>query len=89
MIDHGILSPSGKVSKRARKAALKRCAKELFPDDFVWPSTPQPTKRERLLRQAAELRALANRGMNTRKYNKEADKLEKEANRGGSEDGKV
>ncbi len=30
MIDHGILSPSGRVSRRARKVALERVRRELF-----------------------------------------------------------
>lgn len=36
----------------------------------------QPTEKQRLLEHAARLRDLANRGMATKKYNKEADRLE-------------
>ena len=79
-IDHSTLSPSGHVSKRARKAALERTRKELFgPDGLVRPTCPQPTKRERLLHRARELRALAARGMSTRAFNREAERLEREA----------
>ena len=79
-IDHSILSPSGRVSKRARKAALERTRKELFgPNGLARPSCPQPTKREQLLRQAQNLRALAARGMSTRAFNREAERLEAQA----------
>ncbi len=80
-IDHGLLSPSGRMSKRARKAAMARAAKGLFPSGF-WEEArrvPQPTRREALLQQAARLRDLADRGVNTRRYNREADKLEARA----------
>lgn len=75
-IDHSILSPSGHVSKRARQAALERARQTLFPEGLPAPSCPQPTERDRLLRQAKELRDLAERGMHPRKYRKEADRLE-------------
>ena len=80
IVDDSLLSPSGKMSKRARKAALKREHDRLFPPGF-W-DKPEPTvedKRKGLLQSAANLRELAARGMNTRKYNREADRLEKEA----------
>lgn len=32
-IDHGLLSPSGRTSKRARKAAMEREQERLWPDD--------------------------------------------------------
>ncbi len=78
-IDHSILSPSGRVSKRARNAALERTRRELFGDGLAFPFCKQPTKRESLLRQARNLRALAARGMSTRALNKQAAALEKQA----------
>lgn len=79
-IDHGLLSPSGHMSKRARKAALARETRKLFPEGFnaaVAPQLPeQPSERERLLRQATELRELAARGMHKRSYLKKALELE-------------
>jgi hypothetical protein len=80
-IDHSFLSPSGKISKRARKAYMDKFTKELFPDGLILKGQcKQPTKKEKLLRQAKMLRELADRGMSVKKYNKEADKLEKQAN---------
>ena len=81
-IDHTILSPGGKVSRRAREAAIKREHDRLFPPSYWDTETPGETpegRRERLLRLATMLRNLAERGMCTRKYMREAAKLEKEA----------
>lgn len=73
-------SPSGRISRRTREAASARLARALFGDAPIWPVLPpQPTKRERLLRQAAELRALAARGMSVRVFTKQAAALEIEA----------
>lgn len=74
-------SPSGHMSKRARKAAEKRLAIMLFgpsgqPEKFP---PKQESPKENKLRRAGELRALASRGMKPRVYRKEADRLEKEA----------
>ncbi len=80
-IDHSLLSPSGHISELARKAALKRLHDELFPNGFPEPSCPQPTRRETLLRQVAELRGLAERGMKPRAYLKRAIELEIQANK--------
>lgn len=82
-IDHSLLSPSGRCSKRARAAAEKREAARLFPPGY-W-DTPAPTaeakqQAERLRRTAQTLRDLAARGMKRRKYTAEASKLEAEAN---------
>ncbi len=74
-----LTSPSGRMSKRAFKAAQARITKELFPDGLAAPSCPQPSKAERLLRQAAELRSLAARGMKPRSYLRKAEALEREA----------
>ena len=83
-IDHTLLSPSGRVSKRARAAALKREHDRLFPPGF-WdepPKTQQQIAQDKvasLRRSAKNLRDLAERGMSTRKFTKEADKQEAEA----------
>jgi len=70
-------SPSGKMSKRARRDAERRLSLALFgPGGSPKPKTVQPSKRERLLRQAKTLRGLADRGMSVRKFNREATKLE-------------
>lgn len=83
-MDHGPLSPSGRVSKAARKATLRRETARLFPPGY-W-DTPAPTEAEaraasaeRMLRSAATLRELAARGMKPIAYRREADKLEAEA----------
>lgn len=85
-IDHTILSPSGRASKRARKAALEREAARLFPPGYFDP--PELTEAEHnarraeaLLRSAATLRDLAERGMKPRAHRKHAARLEAEAER--------
>ena len=78
-IDHSILSPSGRVSKRARKAALEREAKILFAGIDLNPPIPQPTKAEALRRQANQLLELAARGMKPIAYKRLAAKLIKQA----------
>jgi hypothetical protein len=80
-------SPNGRMSERAKKAATDRLAESLFGpggatrEQITGGPTPQPTERERLLRQAKRLRDLAARGMNVRKFTKEAERLEAEAAR--------
>jgi hypothetical protein len=83
-VDHTILSPSGRVSKRARAAALQREHDRLFPPGF-W-DAPSKTAAEQarekavnLRRSAKNLRELAERGMQPRKFAKEADRMEQEA----------
>jgi len=84
-IDHGILSPSGRISKRARVAALERTRVELFGEAGL--NCPVPVERtleERAvaLRECAkQLRDLAARGMCPRAHEREAKKLEAEAER--------
>lgn len=81
-IDHSLLSPSGRMSKRARSAAMAREAARLFDGVDLTPKQPkQPEPWERLRRQASELRALAARGMSPRKFPKMADAMEAEADR--------
>ena len=73
-------SPSGRMSNRARAATQKRLALALFgPGELPRAKCPQPTERERLLQQAAQLRDLASRGMRPRALTKEADALERRA----------
>ena len=76
MLNHSYLSPSGRVSKRSRKAMLKRVYRELFGDGLSGPIVKQEPEKERLLRRAAELRHLAAGGMKPRAYLKEALRLE-------------
>lgn len=75
-IDHTLLSPSGRVSKRARAAAEKVEFARLFKGADLNPTIPQPSERDSDLRYAAELRALAARGFQPRKMTKEATRLE-------------
>ena len=73
-------SPNGSMSNRAKQAAVQRLGTALFgPNGLQKGSTPQPGKKETLLRQAAELRGLANRGMSPARHNREAQRLEEEA----------
>ena len=77
-LDHSLLSPSGRMSKRARRRVLDRLGDKLFGPEsgFVEPEVPQPSEKEYLTRKAALLREMAARGMYPRKYKKEADRLE-------------
>ena len=71
-------SPSGHMSKRARQAAMRRLAHELFAD-MEKPQIIEATPAEkcaRLQQRATELRALAARGMRPRAFLKEAKRLE-------------
>jgi hypothetical protein len=83
-IDHTVLSPSGRVSKRARAAAMAREAARLFPPGY-WEEPAKNAvelareKAESLLRSAANLRRLAARGMSVRKFARAAERLEAEA----------
>jgi hypothetical protein len=72
-------SPSGKMSKAAKKRANERLRQALFGDGLAHPTCEQPPARECLLRQAAKLRELAERGMCPRKYRREAERLEAQA----------
>lgn len=83
-IDHSLLSPSGRISKRAKRVAMAREAARLFPPGF-W-DRPKKTEagqraeqKRALLRKAKELRELAARGMCPRKFVKEAERLEAQA----------
>lgn len=69
-----LTSPSGRMSKRARKAAEERIRRELFGDGLPHPQVKQPSKKESLLHQAKVLREFA--ALHPRKYIKEAERLE-------------
>ena len=71
-----LISSSGRMSKRALRAAQERIGRMIFPNGLARPTCPQPSEREALLRQAGELRALAVRGMKSRAYRKQAAQLE-------------
>jgi len=59
MIDHSILSPSGHASKVARKAAMDRLSKELWPNgctkEDITGTYKQPGEREKLIAHIAML----------------------------------
>ena len=83
-IDHTILSPSGRVSKRARAAALKREHDRLFPPGYWNEPTKTDAEKARekadsLRRSAANLRQLAEKGMSVRKFTRAAERMEAEA----------
>lgn len=67
---------AGRMSKRSRKAALKRLYTALFPEGFPAPVPPTHNEKESLLRRAKELRRIAEGGMKPRAYKKEAERLE-------------
>lgn len=83
-VDHGLLSPSGRVSARARRAARRREHARLFPPGY-WAlrEVSEPDQLRRLAdaaeRQAAQLRDLAARGQRPRAYPKKAAELEAQA----------
>lgn len=75
-IDHSGLSPSGRVSKRARKEWMDRETARLFAGvDIKGEGPPQPTERESDLLQAQQLEALADKGMCVRRYRRIAAEL--------------
>lgn len=81
MIDAiALSSPSGRMSKRARKAAEERLRVALFGiNGLPKPEHPPEDAAIRLRRSAATLRDLAARGMHPRKYIREAIRLERQA----------
>ena len=73
-------SPSGRMSKRARREAEKRLSVALFgPSGLIPEERAQADRVECLLRSAKRLRDLAARGMKVRAYPREAARLEAEA----------
>ena len=74
-----MLGGSGRISKRAEKAAKARMAKELFgPEGLKPPQQEQPGHEERLERDIKMFRDFVKRGFGVRKHEKEAQRLEKE-----------
>ena len=74
-------SPSGRMSKRARKDASRRLSEALFGlGGLKPPSCPQPTESERLTRHISEYRDLAERGFRPRAMRREIARLESQLN---------
>lgn len=83
-IDHSILSPSGRVSKRARRDAIKRARKELFPDGFWDPPEGEKERTERagriaqLERKVQDYQHFIKQGFRPRVHKRELVKVLKE-----------
>ena len=80
-VDHSFLSPSGRISKRARAAEMARVfggANLITAADLhrARLAAIQPTEIIRLQRQSAHLRQLAAAGMKPRAFSKQADALD-------------
>lgn len=93
-IDHSLLSPSGRISKRARKAAIERDEARVrawfmrkYPEQTAEQiaATKSAARAVSLRRTAANLLDLASRGMKPRAYPKAAARMiaEAEALEGG------
>ena len=78
-VDHGLLSPSGRISKRARTQAVAREARLLFPPDYFDVPRPPADRKAQLLAHAARLDELADRGMSRRRYRRLAAAARTEA----------
>jgi len=77
----GMTSPNGRMSKAAKNRANRQLEVALFGDNgfaaSVSPKLPmQPSEKERLTREAKNLRELAARGMKVRAFTKQAEMLE-------------
>mgnify|MGYP001593753176 FL=1 len=83
--DHGILSPSGRVSKRTRKVALAKLAARVNDAMAAAEESRQASFEaklpQHLRQQATELRRLADLGMRPKAHRYLASKLEAEADR--------
>lgn len=76
-IDHSLISPSGRMSKRARAAALERERVKLFGEAGLQRSGPkQPSERQRLMYRLRDVRAWHAAGMHPRSFAKEIKMLE-------------
>ncbi len=76
--DHGIISPSGRVSNRTR-AATERMLRQRVTDAIrACPSPPQPSERQCLLWRLRDVKGWWNngKGMYPRKFKKEIDRIE-------------
>lgn len=87
-IDHGLLSPSGHMSKRARDAANQRHQAKVqrwWDEKYPPPTAEEQAETERqnhiesLITHAEMLEGFANRGYRTRYHNKHAAKARAEA----------
>jgi hypothetical protein len=74
--DHGILSPSGRVSNRTRKAAERKLRQAVSNAIAACPPKPQPSERQRLLWRLRDVRDWHARGMYPRKFKREIAELE-------------
>lgn len=76
-IDHSLLSPSGRMSKRARAAAMERERVKLFGKEGLQPApTRQPSERQRLLWRLRDLRSWVAAGMRPRVFGREIAQIE-------------
>jgi len=85
-IDHSLLSPSGKISKAARKRAMERYGKEVEEweasqveteeEKQVRAQDAQDSKRRQDLSMAKKLHGFADNGFGPKKHRKEALRLE-------------
>lgn len=79
-IDHSVLSPNGRVSKRARAAKMAIEHAKLFEGVELAPPPAPPTKADRLARLQRELinlRARAAAGERARYHTRQADLCER------------
>lgn len=75
-----IASPNGRMSKAALARAQARLGEALFGAEGLQQAEPKQEERKAaLLRQATELRDLADRGMRPRAHRNQAARLEAEA----------
>lgn len=73
-------SPSGRMSARAKDAALKRLSTQLFGEGGLQKAAPaQESEAANMLRNAKQLRQLAAGGMSVKKFTKQADLMEQAA----------
>jgi hypothetical protein len=77
-LDHSLLSPSGHISERSRRAAQRKIEAALAEDPIV-AAPRRGLGADDLLQRARDLRALADRGMRPRVHRREAERLEGEA----------
>ena len=79
-IDHSLISPSGRMSKRARSAALERERVRLFGEAGLQRPTPkQPTELQRIEWRIRDLRSWIAAGMRPRVFGRELAELEARA----------
>lgn len=79
-VDHTFLSPSGKVSKRARRAAEKITRDLLFPPGYWDVPEIEVSEREKLEKEIKYFREYSGRGIPPRRAEKEIAKLQAKLN---------